>query len=102
MLALASVWIAMAALLLALTMVVYRPVFTDLAVTLVVYFGSPGALCFAGLVLWAHRKANAADEAVAGQRVQAKVAIVLALLAAAIVYLLIVYSQRISEEVGGR
>ena len=97
MLALASVWIGLGVFLLAVAMLVYRPVFNDLTVTLVVYFGSPGALCLAGLVLWAYRKERSGDPGVAAQRVQAKFAITLAVLAAAIIYLLVGFSQPLSR-----
>jgi heme/copper-type cytochrome/quinol oxidase subunit 2 len=97
MLALTSVWIGLASLALSAAMVVYRPAFTDLTVTLVLYFGSPGAMCFAGLVLWAYRKEVGADPGIAAQRKQATVAIVLALLAAAIVYLLVIFSHKLES-----
>lgn len=95
MLALASVWMGLAVLALSAAMVVYRPVFTDLTVLLVLYFGSPGSLCLAGLVLWAYRKEEGSDPGIAAQRKQAKVAIGLALVAAAIVYLLVIFSHKI-------
>ncbi len=95
MLALTSVWIGLASLVIATTMVVYRPAMTDWTVILVLYFGSPGALCFSGLVLWAYRKEASPDPGLAAQRVQAKAAIVLSLLAAAIVYLLIIFAEKI-------
>jgi thiamine biosynthesis protein ThiS len=95
MLALASVWFGLATLVLAGAMLLYRPAFTDVTVALVLYFGSPGALCFAGLVLWAHRKDRSLDAGLAGQRLQAKVAVALALLAAAVVYLLIIRSEKL-------
>lgn len=94
MLALAGVWIGLLTFLLALTMLIYRPAFTDWTVTLVLYFGSPGAMCFAGLVLWAYRKEKVPEPGIAAQRFQAKVAIALAILAAAIVYGLIIGSQK--------
>lgn len=94
-LALAGVWIALLTLGLSVAMLIYRPAMTDLTVLLVLYFGAPGALCLAGLVLWAHRKDNSADPAIAAQRVQAKVAIALAILAAAIVYGLIIFSEKL-------
>lgn len=97
MLALASVWIGLASSLLAVIMVVYRPAMTDLTVTLVLYFGSPGALCFAGLVLWAHRKEESMEPGLDAQRTQARVAIGLALIAAAIVYLLVIYAAPIER-----
>jgi hypothetical protein len=100
MVALASVWIGLIAFVAALVMVVYRPAFTDWTVLLVAYFGAPGALCLAGMVLWAHRKEPAADPAVAGQRRQAKIAIGLAVLAAAIVYGLVIFAQQVSVEDG--
>ncbi len=93
--ALASAWIGLASLLLAAIMALYRPAMTDLTVTLVLYFGSPGAMCFAGLVLWAYRKEDALDPGIAAQRAQARVAIVLALVAALIVYLLVIFAEPI-------
>ena len=101
MLALASVWIGLASLGLSVAMVVYRPAFTDLTVTLVLYFGSPGSLCFAGLVLWAYRKEGDADRGISAQRKQAGVAIFLDIAAAAIVYLLVIFSHKL-EPVAGR
>ena len=95
MLALLSVWIAMISLLIALAMVVYRPAFTDLTVLLVTYFGTPGALCFAILILWSYRKDLDPEPGVVAQRVQAKFAIVMALVAAALVYLLVIFSTPI-------
>ena len=95
MLALSGVWIALASFFVALAMVLYRPLFTDVTVTLVLYFGSPGALFFAGLVLWAYRKEPTTDPGIRAQRVQAKVAIAVAVLAASIVYLLIFRSQKL-------
>lgn len=95
MLALLSVWIGLASFLIAALMLLYRPAMTDLAVLLVLYFGSPGALCLALLVLYAHRGDAEPEPALVAQRVQCKVAIVLAILAAAIVYGLIIASKKI-------
>lgn len=95
MLAFASVWISLASLVVAVSMLIYRPAFTDLNVTLVLYFGAPGALCLAGLVLYANRDFDSADHGLEAQRVQAKVAIAMAILAAAIVYTLIIRSQKL-------
>ncbi len=100
MLALASVWIGLAVFVLSLVMVVYRPAFTDLTVTLVLYFGSPGSMCLAGLVLWAYRKEDRDDPGVAGQRKQAWIAIGLAIAAAAMVYLLVIFSHKLEPVVG--
>ena len=100
MLALASVWIGLAAFGLSVVMVVYRPAFTDLTVTLVLYFGAPGSLCLAGLVLWAYRKEDRADSGIAAQRKQARVAIGLAVAAAAIVYLLVIFSHKLEPVAG--
>ena len=97
MAALLSVWIGLATALLAAAMLVHRPLFSDLAVTLVLWFGSPGAMCLAGLVLWSHRKADSADPGVAAQRLQAKVAIALAIAAAAIVYALVLGADRVGR-----
>jgi len=95
MLALASVWIGLSSLILATAMLVYRPAMTDWAVTLVLYFGSPGALCLGILVLWAHRGDASTDPGLHGQRLQAKIAILLAILAAGMVYALIIGSQKL-------
>ncbi len=95
MLAFMSVWISLCTLLLATTMLLYRPAFTDVTVVLVLYFGSPGALCFAGLILWAFRKEDSSDEGITSQRTQCLTAIIMALLAAAIVYILIIQSEKI-------
>ncbi len=97
MLALASVWISLATLMLALAMVAYRPAFNDVTVPLVVMFGGPGAMCLAGMVLWSLRKEPAEGEGVAAQRLQSKVAIGLAVIASAIVYVLVIYAQRLPQ-----
>ena len=86
----------MLSLLLAIVMLVYRPALTDLTVVLVLYFGAPGAMCLAGLTLWAHRNEDAADDpGLAARRVQSKTAIILAMAAAAIVYGLIIFSSKL-------
>ncbi len=95
MLALSSVWIALATMCVAAGMFVYRPFMTDLTVIFVLYFGTPGAWCLAGLVLWAHRHETSPDPGLAARRLQAKVAIALGLFAAAIVYALIIGSQKL-------
>jgi len=92
MLALGSVWIALISLLIACAMVLYRPAFTDLTVLLVTYFGTPGALCFAILILWSYRKDLDPEPGVVAQRFQAKIAIAMALASAAIVYLLVIFA----------
>jgi hypothetical protein len=96
MLALTSVWLALGSLLVALTMAAYRPAMTDVTVVLVLYLGAPGSLCLAGLTLWAHRADTNADPGVVARRVQAKAAIAMSIVAAGIVYLLIVFSQKIN------
>lgn len=95
MFAFLSVWIGVFALGLAVLMVVYRPAFTDWTILLVVYFGTPGAWCLAGMVLWALRKEDASQPGVRAQRIQAMVGIVLGAGAAAIVYLLVIFSTRV-------
>lgn len=94
MLALMSVWIGLASMALAVAMVVYRPALTDLTIPLVLYFGSPGAMCLAGLVLWAHRRDGPDDAGLAARRTQCKVAITMAIIAAALVYALIIGSEK--------
>lgn len=98
MLALLSVWIGLLSFLIAALMLIYRPAFTDLTVPLVLWFGTPGSLCLALMVLWAYRKKSGIDQAdpgVRAQRIQAKVAVALAILAAAIVYALIIGAEKI-------
>ncbi len=95
MLAFAAVWIALASLLIAVAMLVYRPTFTDVSVVLVLYFGSPGALCLALLTLWAFRREGDEDKGVRARRLQCWVAIAMAVAAAAIVYLLIIRSAKL-------
>lgn len=97
MLALLSAWISLLTLMLAVVMLVYRPAFNDVTVPLVVMFGAPGALCLAILVLWAHRKDRSNDIPLAAQRMQCKVAIVLSLAAAAIVYGLVIFADRVPK-----
>ncbi len=93
MLAFASVWIALASLLIATAMLIYRPAMTDIAITMVLYFGAPGALCFAGIVLWANRDDDSPEAGIVAQRVQARAAIAMALVAAAIVYGLVIGAE---------
>lgn len=94
---LVGVWIALLSLLLSVGMVLHRPLFNDLSILLVLYFGAPGAMCLAGLVLWAHRKEGAADTGLQARRMQCKIAIGLALAAAAIVYALVMLSDRVAK-----
>ncbi len=89
MLAFLSVWLGVASLGLAAAMLIHPPVANGVTFVLVLYFGSPGALCLAGMVLWAYRKDASNEPGIVAQRRQAKVAIVLAIVAAAIVYLIV-------------
>ncbi|MCH8147083.1 MAG: hypothetical protein IH987_03700 [Planctomycetes bacterium] len=100
MLAFFGVWIGLATLLVALGMLVYRPAFTDFSVILVLYFGSPGALCLALMTLWAYRKEPKTDAGLEARRLQCKVAVAMAVIAAAIVYGLIIFSTK-SEAIEG-
>lgn len=83
----------MASLVLSAAMLLYRPFFTDWGMTLVLYFGSPGALCFSGLVMWSLRKEPDDTPGVTGQRAQAAVGAAIAIVAAAIVYALVIRAQ---------
>ena len=109
MLALLGVWTGLLTLLLALGMLVHRPWMTDVTVAAVLYFGAPGAMCFGGLVLWGTRRSQLDDgglvpvepePGLVAQRLQSKIAIMLALLAAAIVYYLIIYSTKLEPPQG--
>jgi len=95
MLAFTSVWIGLAALVVAVAMLVYRPAMTDLGIWFVLWLSAPLSMCLAGLTLWAFRKDVSDDRAVAAQRLQAKVAIGLAVVAVTVVYLLIIYSEKL-------
>lgn len=95
MLALGSTWLGLLTLVVAAAMALHRPFFADLPVTFVLWLGAPGAMCLGGLVLWAHRKDRSNDAAVAAQRIQAKVGIGMAVVAAAIVYALIIGSEKL-------
>ena len=97
MLAFLSVWTALASLVIAVAMLIYRPAMTDLTVVLVLYFGVPGSLCFAGLVLWALRKESRSTPGVSAQRLQAQAAGLMAIVAAVIVYMLIIFAERIPK-----
>ena len=101
MLAFASAWIGLATLLLALAMVLHRPWMTDLTMTLLLYFGAPGALCLGGMVLWAHRKERSGDRGVSAQRLQAKAAVAMAVLAVGIGYALVMLADRVAPVEGG-
>ena len=97
MLALTSVWIGLVSFLAALGMFLHRPLMTDASIVAVLYFGSPGAICLGGLVLWAHREDRADDDGLAAQRAQCVTGIVLAIVAAAIVYGLIIASRKLES-----
>ncbi len=97
MLAFASVWMGLACLTLSMVMLLYRPYFTDLNIWLILWLGSPGTLCFAGMILWVYRGDDAEEPGVVAQRIQCKVAIAEALVAAAIVYSLIFNAQTLPD-----
>lgn len=92
-----SVWFAVAAFVLAVVMLVYRPAMTDTTIPLVLWFAAPGAMCLAGMVLWSYRKDLDPEPGVIAQRQQARVALFLAIAAAAIVYYLIISSTKLNE-----
>ena len=97
MIAFLSVWMGVACFAASLTMLIYRPAFTDFNIWFVLWLGSPGTMCLAGVVLWSHRKDMSGEPAVAAQRLQCKVAIALAIVAAAIVYALIFRSDKFPD-----
>jgi hypothetical protein len=80
-----AVWLGLAALIQSVVMVVYRPVFNDLMVTIDLYT-CVFSYTFAGIILWGTRKQPAEFESA---RLQAKVAIGLSFPATAIVYALV-------------
>lgn len=92
MMSLMSVWLGLASLMTSLAMVIYRPIFNDLVLLLEMYFACPLSLTFGGLVLWMTRKEKSQY---AAAQLQAKVGIALALVAAAIVYILVASATQI-------
>ena len=92
MLGILSVWLGSASLVISLVMVFYRPAFHDVLLLIEMYFACPLSLMFGGLVLWATRQEKSQNEA---PRLQAKVGITLALVAAAMVYCLVAFAERL-------
>ncbi len=88
MLALLSVWLGVAALVLSLAMVVHRAWFTDVWLTVALYTAVL-SLTLAGVPLWALRKEPPAEPGVAARRRQCKVGIGLSVAAILIVYALV-------------
>lgn len=88
MLALIAVWMSLVCLALAGVMLVYPPAFKQWSIILFLEVLAPAALCFAGLVLWSHRKVENPEPAIVAQRLQCKVAIGLTLVAVAAVYVI--------------
>jgi hypothetical protein len=92
MLALLSVWLGLAAMLLAAVMVVRRALFHDVWITITLYTAVL-ALTLGGVALWALRKESREDPAVPAQRTQCFVGCGCALLAIAIVYTLVARAE---------
>ncbi len=99
MLALLSAWTGLVALLIALGMVVYRPLFHDVTIPLTLYTAIT-SLSFAGITLWALRKENALEKNVDAQRTQSFVGAGCALVAITIVYALIHFAQVVPRDGG--
>ena len=93
MLALLSAWIGLAMTLVSLAMVVYRPLFND-ALLPVVLYGAVTAIALGGLVLMRKSKTGEDENAVRGQRVQAKVGIALGIVSYMIVFVLFKMAQQ--------
>ena len=92
MLALLSVWIGLASLLYALAIVIWRPLFSDVNISVTLY-AAIFSLTLAGLTLWDLRKQPRDEPAVRARRLQAWVATVLSILSIACIYLLIMRCQ---------
>ncbi len=97
MAAFASVWMGLACLIVATTMFLWRPAFTDFWIWFVLWLGAPGTMCIAGLVLWSYRKDDHDEPGILAQRVQCKAAIAMAIVASAIVYALIIGSEKLLD-----
>lgn len=95
MFAFMSVWLGLACFVASIVMVVWRAAFTDTMVFLLLWIGAPGTMWLAGMVLWANRKMSASESGISAQRLQCKVAIGLAVAAAAIVYALVFNAQEV-------
>ena len=94
MLGILSVWLGLASLVMSLVMVLDRPAFHDVLLMIDMYFACPLSLMFGGLVLWATRQEKSQNTA---PRLQAKVGITLALVAAAVVYCLVAFADRLGS-----
>ena len=94
MLGLLSVWLGLASLVMSLVMVLYRPAFHDVLLLIEMYLACPLSLMFGGLLLWATRQEKSQN---AAPRLQAKVGITLALVAAAVVYGLVAFADRLGH-----
>ena len=75
-------------------MVVWRPTFHDVTVTITLY-AAIFSLTFAGMTLWSLRSSDGAEWGVAARRLQSKVGIGCALVAIGIVYLLIAVADAV-------
>lgn len=93
MLALLSVWIGLFMAALAGAMLLYRPLFSDRLVPVVLY-GSVLAMTLGGLVLWSHRKEPSPEPGIAAQRTQSRVGIGLALAAVVVIYFLVANARQ--------
>ncbi len=94
MLGILSVWLGLASLVMSIVMVLYRPAFHDVLLLVEMYFACPLSLMFGGLLLWATRREKSQN---AAPRLQAKVGITLALVAAAMVYGLVAFADRLGS-----
>lgn len=94
MLGLLSSWLGLVALIMSAIMVAYRPAFNDLVLLIHMYFMCPLSMTFGGLVLWSTRREKSQ---LRRARLQAKVGIVMAVVAAAIVYLLVALAEPINS-----
>jgi len=94
MLALLSVWSGLAALLVALAMLVWRPFFHDVTVVVGLY-AAIFSLTFAGITLWALRSEHHDAQGVDARRTQCFVGAGLALAAICIIYALIHFAQAV-------
>ncbi len=92
MMALGSVWVGLACLILAIAMLLTPAAFTELTLPGLLYVGAPAALWLACVTLWLLRKEPSGDEAIDAQRLQAKVGITFTLIAVGIVYFLVLTS----------
>ena len=90
--AIGSAWIGLLVSMLSVAMWIYRPLFNDGTLPVVLY-GATAAIALGGLVLMRRRQASDRPAAVKAQGLQAKVGIALGMFSFMLVYILLKLAQ---------